>query len=163
MNPLDTATPEDVRAALVGGEFKRLVKYDSSLGENEKKHILASAERVVQLAERSMQNALYDLPPLPADVTVMAIVSSMFGVVYSYIFADEEHAKASARWYAVYAGWVKPPRAGDKPDKDRGTAIEQEGGETFLLRILDGKSGDYVIVSKARVNLTPIAQTIEVA
>ena len=157
MNPLDVATPEDVRSALIEGEFKRLVKYDAGLGENEKKHILASAEHVVKLAERSMQTALYDLPPMPTDMYVMTIVSTVFGTVYSYIFADIDHAKASARWYSVYAGWVKPSA------KDKGDVMEQEGGDTFILRIIDGRSGDFVMVSNARVNFTSIAQNVGAA
>ena len=107
MNPLDVGTPEDVKNALVEGEFKRLIKYDSRMGEIEKKHILASADQVLRLAERSMQTALYDLPPLPSNLFIMTIMSVMFGTVYSYIFADESHSRESELWYAKYAGWAK--------------------------------------------------------
>lgn len=158
MNHLDVSTPEDVRAALIEGEFKRLVKYDAGLGENEKRHILASASDVIKLAERSMQTALYDLPPLPVDMYTMTIVSSLFGSVFSYVFADEEHAVSSARWYAAYAGWVKPA---DKEGKERGSAIEHQGGEMFVLRIVDSRSGDFVIINKARVNFSSISPRVE--
>lgn len=150
MNPLDVATPEDVRSALVGGEFKRLVKYDATLGEQEKKHVMASAEHILRLAEQSMQTALYDLPPMPAEMYVMTIVSSLFATVYSYIFADEQHAKQSAMWYATFAGWMK--------DKEK--TLVQEGADTYLLRIVDGRSGDLVLVTNARVNFTSLAQNV---
>ena len=151
MNPLDVATPEDVRSALIEGEFKRLVKYDASLGEQEKKHLLASAEHVLKLAEQSMQTALYDLPPLPTDMFVMTIVNSLFGNVYCYIFADLDHAKASALWYATYAGWAK--------EKEK-MMIQEGSGETFLYRIIDGKSGDLLLITKSRVNFTSLVQGV---
>lgn len=121
------------------------------MGEQEKKHLLASAEHVLKLAEQSMQTALYDLPPMPTDMFVMTIVSSLFGSVYSYIFADVEHAKVSALWYATYAGWMK--------DKEK-TLVQEGNGETYILRVVDGKSGDLVLVTNARVNFTSLAQNV---
>ena len=74
----------------------------------------------------------------------------MFGTVYSYIFADESHARESALWYANYAGWAK--------GKDN--MLVQEGTDSFLLRIVDGRSGDIVLVTPSRVNFTSIAKNV---
>lgn len=152
MNPLETSSQGDLRDALISGEFKRLVKHDSFMGEVEKKHIVASADHVLKLAEQSMQSALYDLPPLPPDMYVMSIVNVMFGNVYSYIFASEEDAVSSARWYATYAGW----------DKEREKMLVQTG-EDFVLRLVDGKSGDWIIVGKSRVNFTSLSPATSTA
>lgn len=148
----DIATKEDLRIALVEGEFKRLVKYDVSLGEHEKKHIMASSERVIKLVEQSIQTSVYDLPPLPVHLCVLTIVSAVFGTVYNYVFATEEDAKASARWYATYAGWTR------EKEKHKDAVLEEEGSETFLLRIMDIRSGDYALVTNARVHYSPLSQ-----